>query len=338
MSNPEQQSGRSRQISLAGTTQAIGILTAVLYVFGFIVVNTYLAQFGVARFELLEVRYVPAGVLVGALLFIYSVTAGLNLYYGPRKVGYLVSLGTKDGKFSKPWGIYSMFHAYAGVGFGLALATSIVGGLLLDDESLKPLLIPMALFYLLDSPLRERGTLDRFPRVESFLLFAFYCIFLVMYLYLVDNYKLHALFGTFLGLSWALNLVLHEQDRAGSKSFASRYMKVTVLPMILLAFCLFIGSEIYGEVSRGRGGGKPAVIRLVLTDDAVTKLSDSLPLEGNRSQHLLLIGETNQELIVVPVNDDGTAKNALRLRKDLVLAVVSVQPESKKADKENAPQ
>lgn len=336
MSNPEQQSVRSSQINLASIAQTIGILTAALYVFGFVVVNTYLAQFGVARFELLEARYVPAGALVAAILFIFSVTAGMHVYYGRAKVGQLVSLGIKDGKVSTPWGIFAMIHAYAGVVFGLALATSMVGWLFLDDERFVALSILMLLFYLVDSPLRERGTFDRFPRVESFVLFALYCIFVVTYFYVVDNYKLHALFGMFMALSWCLNLVLHEQE--SGRSFSSRYMKVSMLPLVLLAFCLFIGSEIYDEVPRGRGGGKPSAIRLVFSDEGISKLEGFLPMEGNSSQDVLLIDETTQELIVIPASADQTAKNALRLRKDLVLAVVSIQPESKKADKENAPQ
>lgn len=318
--------------ALASIAQTVAISTVVLYVFGFIVVNTYLAKFGIVSLGLFEARYVPAGAFVGALLFIYIVTAGLHVYYGPEKVGELVSAGKKDGKVSTLWGIFSMIHTYAGLGYGLALATTLVGWYFLDDGGAELLIIPMLLFYMIDFPLREKGTLDRLPRFSAILLFGFYCLFIATYVYVIDNNSLHALFAVLFAIAFVQNQVQHEQDRTGHQSFSSRLMLIVAVPTVLLVLCLFVGRTLYGEVPRGVGGGKPPVVRLLFSDEAISKVEGFLPIKGDQSQLFLLIDETCEELIVVPVDADESSENAIRLRKDLVLATVSVPQPSEKLE------
>lgn len=314
----------NNKTALIGVAQAVAILALILYVFGFIVVNTYLAGFGIVNLGFFEARYVPAGGLVLALLFIYAVTAGIHVYYGPQKVGELVSVGKKDGKTGLAWGIYSMIHVYAGAGYGLAFATTLVGWYFLDDGGAKLLFIPMLLFFAIDFPLREKGTLDRFPRLSAILLFTFYCLFMAAFFYAIDKNALRFVFGAFLGISLVQNLIQHEHERAGYLTFFTKHMLVIVIPTVLLAFCLFVGKFLYGEVSRGVGGGKPAVVRLLFADETLSKVGDLVPSEGNQSDLLLLIDETSDELILIPA-DGESGKKTLRLRKNLVVGIESIQ-------------
>lgn len=294
--------------------QATGAVGVAVYGIGFIVVNTHLATYGIQARNPFEVRYVPAGVLLVAVLLFFFLLAGVRVIAGQRDVNEIWDVRGK-GRWRYFWGLIALLHPFASIGFGLVVVSSFIGAVALQDIPIGPASVTGALFFIIDYPLSVSGAYSRAPRVSRLALIGVYVFSMYWFFARLPSGPTRNLFWMFVGAAFAINMVVDLKRLVRSIVPGAIITGV----FVVLAFSTLFGKYLYGHVPVALGGGEPQRVRLLAGPGTSTYLNSILSFEGSVSEPLFLIGETDDELMLSKTERAG---QALRLSRSLFQGIL----------------
>jgi len=283
----------------------------VVYVLGYIAVNTYFSQYGVANKGLLNANYLPAGVILILILALFVLLVATRIYR-LDEMGRAIA-GAKPSWASEfVWWIIILIWLFSSIVFSIA-ATTVLVMITFLRESTSWLLTPLVIYLFIDFQLQFFRVYRRFP--TSGLL-----VSMVAYVATVWLAASHAHDTTFPFLFWSLcgltmsTVVLMEADKMSKGSKISR---VIAGFSALFAIAIFFGEKVYVKIPQTLGGGKPTIVQLLISPQNASTARGLLNLQSLLSEDVELLGEDADELILLTKSSDGT-EHPFRLSKKLV--------------------
>lgn len=231
------------------------------YIFGFIIVNSYLAGFGVINIDILKSKYIAAG----AVFLLFVALSGIIVY----PVAFVFRRQTFS---EKKDALLSVGSLYLMQQFLLTIAPGTVYLTYYPSISTVPLYLkiitPTALILFLGS------TFSTFLRKLSYLQSLSYFVFMGIVMYFTfENGTLHVFLGLVV-LALCAALFIPEPMNVKLKRKPLPTIVVTMIPVICF-FLLMLRSyaiNLYPEILNEYGGGKPVNVTLVLTEPEQSRL------------------------------------------------------------------
>jgi hypothetical protein len=200
--DPSSESSGSRFFAgkLPDTSLLVLLITAVLYILGFLTVAAYLFRFGFADFDILNARYLIGGVLPLIGIFM-SFVIGWKLY---ERFGAIPSVASGAPQRARALFLFVFAITLVSLMFEYALHEARYRPReALDHKA------PQAVFYDLVSGLVSTLGLDKFPDLEYIIHSTFFGLQMVLVYFLIDYFSYIKL-----GVRW-----LSRQVSAGSRTF-----------------------------------------------------------------------------------------------------------------------
>lgn len=146
---------------------------------GFIIVNIYLANFGIQDTYLFKLKYLSAGFLFIGILSIYMFFVWRRIYYAEEDVGNIYSTISPNKK-SVFWGLLSMIIVYADNAFGIVFATVFASLILFPSNEINTLFGFFVIFFIIDYPLVKLKKYQKSPKFS----FSLSCVFHILSVFL----------------------------------------------------------------------------------------------------------------------------------------------------------
>ena len=285
------------------------IVLTLIYLFGFVIVSSYLGKFGIKSSEIFEFRYLIIG-----MIFLAIVVANTVLH--------LFSVHTEVTTPSKTIGQFlarKISFSCDFILFNIAVGLLILFGI--PDKSKLIFLTTVVTCIALDKVLVKRKIMLIREVLELLLV--------VMMLILLRRTKLFTFF------LWALSIkvVLFFHFDIPEVQLLKRITwlekrgfwisKVAILSLILFLSCSVFGDYFYDRVHRFLGGGKPRIVQFVTSDNGTTLLNQ-LGIDMRRdelSPPLFLINESDNEYYILE-STSSQKPRAIGIRKDKVKGIV----------------
>lgn len=275
------------------------ILLGLLYVVGILTVNTYLyvEGIGTAEFSFLKAHYIYTGVLTMAPIAVFCLLPLFGLFF-LKNPNFDMSIDDEMKKRLENSIFYSPINW---------LINSIVFRLFVFLAFfLMPLILNELFMFLIDSDASESVRI-------------------------LTGIKMYYLSVITAIIAWSILLSLSEEHEEGEKK-QFRTLQSVVVPF--LTIIMFVGissqyltlftSNIYTNVPRQFGGGKPSINKFLFFSDkmdTVSELKIDIPPGSKLSVPLSLLYETNDTYVV-----KGQNGRVIRLSKKLIAAVEVVDP------------
>lgn len=272
---------------------------SILYLLGFIIVNVYLASFGIRAFSLARATYISAGILFVITHFIISV-------FGSILSWIVISLWIKvEERVKKKPGLQhkaTFFLIY------LVIASIFFFVIFL-----------LGLFAFLHAPTAPVGSMSPFQLT-----------FLIKYESLVVIIIM-IMTGILIGMliRWYINrhVVAGYRELTNLVSLNKFILTCLVLmsPLLLMNTLQMWARSLYPEISPAFGGGAPVVVRLEVFDDKNSNLFTEIGLDvaNNLTSPIRLIDNTDETLIILLNNG-----NAAELDKSLIANILYLSPDN----------
>jgi hypothetical protein len=295
--------------------QGLGVLGVIVYVLGYIAVNTYFSQYGVANKGLLNASYLPAGVIIILILGLFAVLVATRIY-GMDETGRAIARVRPSWAPVIVWWAIILIWLFSSIIFSIAAATSLVMITFLH-ESASWLSAPLVIYFFVDFQLQFFRVYHRFPTSGLFVSMVAY----VATVWLAASHAHDTIFPFFF---WSLcglamgTLVLMEADKMSKGSKVSR---VIAGCSALAGIAIFFGEKVYVKIPQTLGGGRPTTVQLLISSQNAGTVRGLLNLQSTISEDLELLGEDSDELILLTKSSDGTER-PFRLSKKLVDGIV----------------
>jgi hypothetical protein len=271
--------------------QSLGVLGVIVYVLGYIAVNTYFSQYGVANKGLLNASYLPAGVILILILGLFAVLVGTRIH-GMDETGRAIAGAKPSWGPVIVWWVIILIWLFSSIIFSIAAATVLVMITFLH-ESASWLSAPLVIYFLIDFQLQFFRVYRRFPTSGLF-------VSMVAYVATVSLAASHAHDTTFPFFFWSLcglamaTLFLMEADKMSKGNKVSR---VIAGCSALAGIAIFFGEKVYVKIPQTLGGGKPTTVQLLISPQNAGTVRGLLNLQSTVSEDVELLGEDADELI-----------------------------------------
>lgn len=266
---------------------------------GFIIVNIYLANFGIQDISLFKLKYLSAGFLFVGILSTYMFFVWKRIYYAEEDVGniYLTISPNKKSVFV---GLFSMVIVYADNAFGIVFATAFISLILFPSNEINTLFGFFVIFFIIDYPLVKLKRYQKSPKFSLSISCIFHILSVLLFFYFVEAKEPKTLFWTFLGITIAINFILDQRKKMQSGgAYITRLEGFDLIWISLLIIVLSInfGKTLYGKITSGFGGGKPISVNLLIDQKDISFFREiSINVNNNASEEVSLLLETNSEI------------------------------------------
>lgn len=243
----------------------IVILTTALYILGFLTVNSYLSKFGYFEQEAVSPRFIISGGLCTIYFLSWYVFSGRAIYNGKTwlsdDINLMISIGA-----GRNWLHFMMVKSFIKTVFFICMSAASFGFIAFDSPSQMIFLPFMMVAFLISYTIDVTNTDISHPKfssiaeatIESFAILAFS---LSAY---IDG-KLAALFISFFGMSWYLNMVLDSFERRKSTRDRVIFTSIHSSIFFLTSVTLF-GLNFYGDIRTRIGGGQPTPAKIFMSE------------------------------------------------------------------------
>jgi hypothetical protein len=300
--------------------QSSALIVMGFYVIGFVVVNSYFGKMGIYAFDVFSARYVSAGILTTVIFTIFGITVARKFYYFDRDHKE-IALNLVSSRWPHLWGLFVVVYSLAKFAFLFTLVTFLNAVTLLEGIEfiyLRTYFLVIAAGFFIDYiVLSHGGMYNKHPFVAypasliTFLVAIYFGIFNLADPRIYKFYHFYIVVMIFVSFSVALYRMNFD------RMWAIFWAAISVLSLAAI-----FGTSLYGEIRRELGGGLPADIRLVVTKDMPEYLTDKLGVQNGVSGKLKLLGETNDDLVILWDKLEQKEKNGLRFRKSYVSAIL----------------
>src|SRR6266404_8198997 len=141
--------------------QSLGVLGVIVYVLGYIAVNTYFSQYGVANKGLLNANYLPAGVILSLILGLFVVLVAIRIHK-MDETGRAIAAARPSWAPHILWWVIILICLLSSIIFSIA-ATTVLIMMTLLHEYVSWLSAPLIAYVLIDYQLMFFRVYRRFP-------------------------------------------------------------------------------------------------------------------------------------------------------------------------------
>lgn len=276
--------------------------------FGFLIVNSYLASFGIISIGILKARYIGAG----AVFLMFVLIAGVVLYpialFFSRRQSNLKVENIFSSAGSLIFMQYLLFH--------IAPETAFMNSPGKPSIYVWATLVGIAILIL---------ALSRFVVKLSRIRLPSYCIGMGLIIYTTFDKRVLWIFLWLLIMAFIAGYFISELDKVRSKSMPiSDMVFVTMIAVSFsLTLCESYAAQLYPKIKNEYGGGKPVSVTLVLSGIEDQELKGLFGDENKTTENLqdvTLIDEDAEYFFIL--KQTGKETKAMRIKKSLVNAVI----------------
>lgn len=291
-----------------------------LYVSGFLVLNSNLANYGVLDIEFVNARYFLAGATFVFFLVCFYLFAGRAALFSPKWLREDLERLTKDSP-KRFWSFIVFAYSFITAAFFMCLSASLFTLITIGSAEsgvfLAALIGHLFLFYTFDVT-----NLDvKFPRFSETVIIVFKLIAIYAFFAYIGSGAMLTVFISYAAIFFFINQVLDSFTRYKLTADRITFNGIYAVVFLLVA-AIGYGILLYGQVSSKLGSARPQAVLVVLSEETRKVLpspfaaSASQVLEGN------LIHQTPEYIYIT------SSEHTVRLRAADVVALVSTpEPE-----------
>lgn len=299
---------------------AYGMVVGVLYVCGFLVLNSNLAKHGVLDVEFVNARYFLAAASFVFYSLCFYLFAGRAVFFAKKWLGEDLELMRKRGVSTK-WFPILFFHSQLHALFFLCLSSALFTSTAIGSAETTAFYLVLLLSFLVLYPLDVKNLDIRYPRITEIVKILVKSGAVGAFFALGSSKVLVPVFFSYLTIFLFINMVLDSLERHGVTQdrviFSSLYAAVVVL-----GSAISFGSLFYGQVSPKLGGARPQHVSIGLDEAARSALPASVMIGAVGALEGDLIHQTSSYTYVVAAN------HTIRLRStDVVTLTTSQAPD-----------
>ena len=288
-------------------TRTFPALTAISYIFGFLVVNAYLSQYHIYDIEFGNVRYLYSGVAFIIYLVVSYLPAGLVVVsiigdIDSGKCSYIKHQGIDYGLVI--FVLIIIFESYVRIAFlacfGAAVFASITSISKINSwyfGSVIAAFIINCLFIL--------NLEDRYPKICKLTKIIIMIPSVFIFFNTMINFNLFMILISSFLIFWYLNVVSKLIEEKGTSNILTGNT-ITPTVLIVLYFTITFGTVLYGDIPRHLGGGQPFYADIHIREGSASLFSDrktSTFLTGVKIIHTTdkhVFIDENGEIIRIP--------------------------------------
>ena len=270
---------------------------AIVYISGFLVLQSHLGRHGVFVVDIASLRYLTAGVLFVAFLVIWYLFPGRAIILGKKWINDEIELAAEMG-LGSIWNFMSFINSLIIIGFFVCLGSATFSYIILESRDATPLFYYLMALFVIEYPWDVLNFDHRFPRVNRVFFLATRSSGTLVFLITTSSASTTMrVFWTFLVMSVFVNLVLDSFER-----FRVTYDRLTYNIVWSTVFVLVLSSTFgrlyYGHIKPAFGGGQLQPIEIMISDRTVRDGLKEMGLEGTSLLSAELVHENRQEYIV----------------------------------------
>lgn len=249
------------------------IAVGIVYVSGFLVLNSNLAKSGILDVEFINARYLLAGLSFLFFLACFYLFAGRAVLFTPKWLREDLEWINSGGP--KPfWSIVALIHSFITALFFCCLSTAFFISIAINNVEFGSFYAVLICSFFIIYTLDVTNVDIKFPRFSKVVKIIIELIALYMFFSLDWSGVIAAVFIIYASIFVFLNLVIDGVARY--KKTADRLIYNT-LYMVVCIFTAAIGygTTLYGQVSAKIGGARPQVVLLGISAEAQQSLPSS---------------------------------------------------------------
>lgn len=277
------------------------VFFGVIYLCGFLTLNSHLNKFGVVELGIASTEYLVAGAVFVLYLTVYGIFAGRSIILSNHWLGqHIAHLKERNVPAISP--LIAFVHMFIELAFFHCLSAALFSTFAFGQIESFGFYAVLSFVFLVSYSLDTSNWDVRHPFAHLIIDGVLKLIAVFSFFYLSSGSNIYIVFGAFVGYSAYINLVLDSFERYNlTKDRIVFNMGYTAI-FILLAAVTF-GSSVYGKVSKKIGGGKPLEITIGLNENGLEDHAGKIesPIVGKvvySTQDNVYIQVENETLII----------------------------------------
>jgi len=222
------------------------------------------------------------------------------------------------------WARSAWIFLISEIAFFIVINTLFVGPFLFGVENATSwsVLWTLFIFDFVNATLRVRTSTDRkWQLITSIALQVGSLGYFFRY---IHDENMRALFWGYVSLAVFIAFIF--RNRNAFRQIAAYHAALGIF-FVAVGWSGYFGATLYKFARPIVGGGKPIVARLLVSNEARNVLRGVIFVEGGQSEEVLILGDSGDELLVIPVSTVatsgvGTGGPVVRINKSLVLGSV----------------
>jgi uncharacterized membrane protein len=312
--------------ALKTLAESVTILGAIIYVTGFVIVNSYFLSYGYTVTPLFRVRYLSAGLLFAALCFLIAFGM-FPVYWAYRKSQESPPVTSSE----LTWGLFG------GLGIFFYVFKRIIEGIITDDirgegvnsyQNIHTAALIVIVALLIFEVINAKR--QWFPRLASVNGLAAAVFFLLLFIGSVDLQALQFVGGAVgvVGILGILKLKEWEPDKwITIDPVNNAYILAAGVGCAFFTISTF-STYFYPFVKPQFGGGQLSRVRVILNDDAIDQVA-KLGFPKDPTQLLSdaqLLDSSDNEFLIVVKSSQSDRGVLLQLERHMVDTVMYLSP------------
>lgn len=274
----EARAAGSHYLDLKALLQEFGpwiyaIAVGILYVSGFLVLNSNLAKSGILDVEFINARYLLAGLSFLFFLVCFYLFAGRAALFTPKWLREDLAWINSGGR--KPfWSIVALIHSFITAMFFCCLSTAFFISIAINNEEFGSFYAVLICSFFIVYTLDVTNVDIKFPKFSKIVKIIIELIALYMFFSLDWSNVIAAVFiiytSIFLFLNFVIDGVVRYKKTADRLIYNGLYVVVSVFTA-----AIGYGTTLYGQVTAKIGGARPQVVLLGISAEAQQSLPGS---------------------------------------------------------------
>lgn len=308
------------------TVYAWGVAIAVFYLCGFLVINAFLAKFGISDFEFVSTRYLLAAANFAFFLVCFGLFAGRAVVQTPTWLREELEWINRT-KPSNFWSGVVFLNSLINMTFMICMSAAFYTSAALWQTETVFFYLYLGLTFGLSYGVDVLNFDVRYIRTTEIFKLLVRSGAIVVFFLSPNNNNLTGMFWLFVGIVFYINFVFDSFNRykiTKDRIFFSALYSMVFLLLTSLAF----GATYFGQISSKLGGGRGQETLLTLAESIRTTLPKLIHQEADQTLKAKVIYQTEKYLFA------DVAGQTLRLRSDdivhmIILREVNTNPMAK---------
>jgi len=298
------------------------LAVGVLYSAGFLVLNSYLAKFGIFDIDFINPRYFIAGAGYIVFLVCFYLFAGRAIVQASKWVQLEVEKLTKD-RPSYFWTIIAGIHGFANVIFACCLSAATFTLLAVGYAESSVFYAALGIGFIIGYPLDFTNLDVKYPRTSGIVMLATKSFAIYIFFASGGIGTTLAVFAIYFVILLFINLVIDNFVRYRTTTDQIAFTGIYAI-VFLLSSATTYGTLVFNQVSQKLGGARPQSVSVALSEETRRSLPISVETHDNKVLEGFLIHQTPSHTYI------SSSGHTIRLRDGDVVAIVS-KPEPEKA-------
>lgn len=243
------------------------VFFGVLYLCGFLTLNSHLYKYGVVELGIASTEYLVAGAVFILYLTVYGIFAGrsiiLSKYWLRQHIDHLKE---KNAPAISP--LIAFVHMFLELIFFHCLSAALFSTFAFGQIESAGFYAVLSLVFIVSYGLDTSNWDVRHPFAHLIIDGILKLIAIFSFFYLSSGGNIYIVFAAYFGYSMYINLVLDSFERYRVNKDRIVFNLGYTAIFILLSAVIF-GSSVYGKVSKKIGGGKPLEMTIGLNENSL---------------------------------------------------------------------